>query len=170
MDINLGLDQDLINSVTAIVQSKLTVENYELEDLEEFVLSEDFQELDEVSGKLLGNYIQKARADMSKKREHAKELDSHPKVDKLNKKIGAWYDKRQYDKRGANIHQDKINKARDDIEATKKEVDPSYPKSVNTHKRYNGVEKALNKLTRGKLTNEQMEEIETLAAKHGLGE
>ena len=209
MDINLGLDQDLINSVKNIVEAcgcdqvkkeelvggqkkldkngngkldaddfkklrkeeaEFTIEDYELDDLEEFMMSEEFAELDEVSGKLLGNYIQKARADASAKYAHGKELDNHPTVKKISDKISDYYNRREYTKSGASKHEKAISKAHDARDAAKKKLDPNYPKSASGNKRLRGVEKAVSKLQYGKLTNEQVAEIEALAAKHGLGE
>lgn len=64
------------------MSEELTLEDYDVEELEEFMLSEEFEELDEVSGKVLGSYIQKARADASARYAHGKELDADPKVKK----------------------------------------------------------------------------------------
>lgn len=152
------------------MSEELTLEDYDVEELEEFILSEEFEELDEVSGKLLGNYIQKARADASARYAHGKELDNDPKVKKISAKITDYYNRKEYTKSGASKHANAIAKAHDARDAAKKKIDPNYPKSVSGNKRLRGVDKAISKLQHGKLTNEQMEEIEMLAAKHGLGE
>ena len=159
--------QKALNKLT---KEELTLEDYDLEDLEDFMMSEEFDQLDEISGKVLGSYIQKARADANAKYTHGRELDNHPKVAKISDKIRDYYDRREYTKSGESKHRKAINKAHDEREVAKKKLDPEYPKSVNGNKRLRGIEKAASKLTHGKLTNEQMEEIEALAAKHGLGE
>lgn len=120
-------------------------------------------ELDEISGKTLGSYVQKARTDIKGKRQHADSLDADPKVKELQGKVSNWYKDRVYRKDGTSIHANKIVKARADIEKQKKKIDPEYPGSVNTGKRYKGIEKAVDKLQRGKLTDsdsKQTKEVE----------
>jgi hypothetical protein len=154
------------------MSEELTLEDFDIEELEEFMMSEDFEQLDEISGKVLGSYIQKARGDARSKFVHAKELDDHPKVKKISDKIRDYYNRKEYTRSGASKHAKAIDNAHDAREAAKKKLDPNYPKSAERggHKRLHNIDKAVEKLTRGKLTNEQMEEIEMLAAKHGLGE
>jgi hypothetical protein len=109
---------------------------------------EEYDQLDEISGKTLGSYIQKARAQDSAKIAHNKELDNHPKVKALKDKMSDLYSRRDYSKR----NQKSINKTRTDIEAQKKKLDPNYPETARP-KRHRGVEKAIKKLTYGKMTD-----------------
>lgn len=111
------------------------------------------EELDEISGSTLGSYIQKARADARSKFDHGNELDNDPKVVANKEKIRGWYDDRRYTKSGDSVHRSKIDKARANIEDRKKKIDPDYPKSVNGHKRLRGVDRAVDKLRHGKLTD-----------------
>lgn len=92
------------------------------------------------------------------------------RLKKISDKITDYYNRKEYTKSGASKHANAIAKAHDARDAAKKKIDPNYPKSVSGNKRLRGVDKAISKLQHGKLTNEQMEEIEALAAKHGLGE
>ena len=145
-------------AVNKLTKEEFTLEDYSLEELEDFMLSEDFEELDEVSGELLGRYIQKARADARSKFAHGKELDAHPKVKKISDKLSDLYNRREYTKSGDSKHRYQIDKGHNDIETTKKKLDPNYPKSAERGglRRSNNIEKASNKLRYGKLTNEQV--------------
>jgi len=62
----------------AQIEEDLNLEDYSLEELEDFMMSEDFEQLDEISGKVLGSYIQKARADAEAKRKHGQDIEAHP--------------------------------------------------------------------------------------------
>jgi hypothetical protein len=87
-------------------------------------LSEDFEQLDELSKNTLQNYIAGASTDMARSGNTLGRLQTHGKLPDVEKRI-----------------------------------------SKNLSKRYHGINKAAEKLTK-----EQVEEIEALAAKHGLGE
>lgn len=142
---------------------ELTLEDYTLEELEDYMMSEEFDQLDEISGKVLGSYIQKARKEIKDKGAHAHELENDPKVKALQAKVSDYHKRREYTKSGENRHHKAIDNARDAQVARKKKLDPEYPKSVSTHKRRTGVEKATHKLTAGKLTNEDVESIDELS-------
>ena len=47
------------------VEEELTLEDYTVEELEEYMLSEDFEQLDELSKATLGSYVKKAGSDRS---------------------------------------------------------------------------------------------------------
>lgn len=113
------------------------------------------EQVDEVSGELLGRYIQKARGDISKKVAHSKELDADPKAQALAAKRSELYKRGEYDKRGNSKHQTAISKTRDDENKRKKKLDPNYPKSVYTGKRNTGIDTAIKKLRHGNLSNVQ---------------
>lgn len=129
------------------------IDKLSLDQLEELFSIEEFSVLDEVSGALLGRYIQKARSDADKKFQHSRDLDSHPKVKAISDKIKGYYDAHSYTKAGKNVYHKSIEKERVNKEKTKKKLDPDYPKSTNGHKRLRNIEKAVKKLTTGKLTN-----------------
>lgn len=126
------------------------------------MVGEGEEQIDEISGKTLGSYIQKARVDAKGRLAHARELDNDPKVVTDREKIKGWYDDRRYTKQGASVHRSKIDKARANIEARKKKIDPNYPDSANAHRRFKGIEKAVDKLQRGNLTDSvnQIEEAD----------
>lgn len=140
MDVNLGLDQDLINAVKGIVESSCSSKKMEKEELhpnqkvldknnngkldaddfkklrKEEAVDEEVEELDELSKDTLGSYVKKASTSLASNAMKA--------ADSTDKK--------------------------------------SFRKAVN---RMSGIQIAADKLTK-----EQVEEIEALAAKHGLGE
>jgi len=115
-------------------------------------MNED-EQIDEISGATLGSYVQKARQDAKARAAHGKELDADPKVAADQEKISGWYKDRRYTKSGASVHRSKIDKARDRIETRKKKIDPDYPASASSSKRHRGVEKAINKMQYGNLTD-----------------
>ena len=122
----------------------LSLEDFSIDELEEFMQTEDFEALDEVSGKLLGNYIQKARADRDKHYSNAEIARSHPKT------VAA---RTKFLERGQS---DRVNRSRHEkLVDTEKKHDPAFPKSSNllANKRGRGIQKAVNKLTSGKLSD-----------------
>ena len=198
MEFNLGLDQDLINAVSQIVEAscsskkmekeelhpnqvkldknkngkldaddfkKLRKEEEEIEEgMEEFAKSqakkraedrkakekmscEETEELDELSKTTLGSYVKKAgqqRVNMANKE---KELD-----DTVNGLQRAKHNVDDDSYSALSAAQDRVSKQRNAVT----------DKSLS---RAQGIHKALKKLTK-----EQVEEIEALATKHGLGE
>lgn len=116
---------------------------------------EAFDQLDEISGKLLGSYIQKARADRQKKYDNENELNQHPKVKEILDKRRELYNRREYTKSGDSKHRKTIDKLWAKEPEVKKKLDPNYPKSGSQGaiKRGRGIEAAIKKLTQGKLTN-----------------
>jgi hypothetical protein len=123
--------------------------------LEDFMMSEDFEQLDEISGKVLGSYIQKARADVSAKYQHQRDVEAHPSVKKQSDKISDYYSRKEYTKSGDSKYRKQIDKAREDKYKAMNKIDPNIHKtgSQGAAKRSRGIEKAIKKLTSGKLTN-----------------
>ena len=124
-------------------------------------IHEDTEQLDEVSGELIGRYVQKARQDLKNKRDKRNELESNPKVKEKNDMISDLYNKREYTKDGRSKHTAKIGALRVGIEKIKTKIDPNYPKSVNLYKRNKGIETAIKKLTHGKLSEAIEEYMES---------
>lgn len=58
-------------------EEELSLEDYSIDELEDFMVSEDFEQLDELSKKTLANYINKAHTDGNYAAADAREL-SHP--------------------------------------------------------------------------------------------
>ncbi len=111
-------------------------------------------EIDEVSGELLGRYIQKARKDRDARQAHSNTLDADEKVKALRDKVKGYYDTRKYTRDGRHVHRTKIDSAYAQIEKRKKKLDPDYPKSIMTGKRKDGIRRALDKLQSGKLSED----------------
>lgn len=57
-------------------ETELTLEDYSLEELEDFILSEDFEQLDEVSKKTLKSYVKSAKQDIAGNRKDAEKFAS----------------------------------------------------------------------------------------------
>jgi hypothetical protein len=126
-------------------------EEYSLEEIQDFMMSEDFEQLDELSKKTLGSYVKHATNNMAQhgaalahKQATAAEVDRMTNRNDIANKFDA---------------QDKMKAA---LGSDSKSQQKDYDK---IGKRQSGISKAINKLTK-----EQVEEIEMLAAKHGLGE
>ena len=61
------------------MKEELDLEDYTLEELEDFMISEDFEELDELSKKTLGSYVRAAKDDRSSNRSVAKDSEKYAK-------------------------------------------------------------------------------------------
>jgi hypothetical protein len=132
------------------MSEELNLEDYTLEEIEEFMMSEDFEQLDELSKTTLGSYVKKAASSLSKA--------SHDLGDKRaqSAEVERFTNRHMGDKFRAQ------GKMKDDLGVG----NTAQAKDVHTIiKRNKGITSAANKLTK-----EQVEEIEALAAKHGLGE
>lgn len=62
---------DLVKKWMGVKEEELTLEDFSIEELEEFVASEEFNQLDEVSKETLHSYISKAAVSVSDKRKKA---------------------------------------------------------------------------------------------------
>lgn len=49
----------------SVIEEKLTLEDFSIEELEDFMVSEEFEQLDELSKQTLGSYIKKASHDVA---------------------------------------------------------------------------------------------------------
>jgi len=58
--IALKRDKGITKAVDKMTKEELTLEDYSVEELEDFMMSEDFEQLDELSKKTLGSYVKKA--------------------------------------------------------------------------------------------------------------
>ncbi len=123
------------------------LEDYTLEEIQDFMMTEDFEQLDELSKNTLGSYVKKAgqqRVNMAGKE---KELD-----DTANALQRAKHGVDNDSYSALSAAQDKVSKQRNKV-------------TDKSSARAQGIHTAIKKLTK-----EQVEEIEMLAAKHGLGE
>lgn len=175
MDINLGLDQDLINSVKNIVeacgcdqvkkeelvggQKKLDKNGNGKLDADDFkklrkedTVEEGMEEFAKAQAKKLADN-KKAKEKMSC--EEVEELDELSKDTLKSYVKGASQD---LPRLGNTLGRVQTGASKDN-ERLKNNI------SKTISNRYNGINKAVDKLTK-----EQVEEIEALAAKHGLGE
>jgi hypothetical protein len=110
------------------------LEDYSLEEIEDFMMTEDFEQLDELSKATLGSYVNKAAKDARIRGMMQTDYATKSKTAKNPVRKSGW---------------DKMS--RDAMKAG--------------WKREDGIKTAV-----GKLTKEQVEEIEILASKHGLGD
>ena len=214
------------------IDEELYLEDYTLEEIEDFMMSEDFEQLDELSKNTLGSYVKKASNSLSKashdlgdKRAQSAEVDRFTNrhmgdkfrvQGKMKDDLGIGNKAQEKDlntvlkrTRGITKAADKLTKeqveefmqteAYEQLDELSKGTLKSYVgKAVQSHgsnrvianmawdkskepgdlldtlghrslkdskKRSIGIAKAVDKLTK-----EQYEEIEALAAKHGLGE
>jgi hypothetical protein len=144
---NMFHAEQAVEETTEEVQEELTLEDYSAEEIQEFMQTEDFEQLDELSKTTLGSYVKKAgqqRVNLSGKE---KELD-----DTVNGLQKAKHNVDNDTYSALSAAQDKVSKQRNAVT----------DKSLSRAK---GIHTAIKKLTK-----EQVEEIEALAAKHGLGE
>lgn len=116
--------------------------------------NEELETIDEISGKTLGSYIQKARGDAEKKRAHNQALNNDPSVKKHAEKRSEYYQRRDYTASGESKHRDKIANTHKRESEAKAKLDPDHKKNTNYGKRFKGIEKAVKKLQHGKLTDE----------------
>lgn len=164
MDVNLGLDQDLINAVAAITEASCSAKKMEKEELHpnQKVLDKN------KNGKLDADDFKRLRKEETV--EESMDEEDFNLEDYSLEELKDFMASRSYTKSGESLYRKAIDNTHDKIEAIKKKIDPEYPKSANPAQRGRKVDKALDKLRSGKLTNDQMDEIESLAIKHGLGE
>ena len=134
---HLGLDDELINLVKGIMEEGLeesiSIEDYSLEEIQDYMVSEDFEQLDELSKKTLGAYATKAAHQFADNKTQAQQ---------------------EYD-RGVSmqLHGLGNDKMRDDF--AKKNFANSKGYMDKSIKRRRGLEKAI-----GKLTKESVELVE----------
>lgn len=122
------------------------------------VREEDVEQIDELSGKALGSYIQAAHKDQAKKIQHNKELNDHPSVKKHAEKRREYYNRREYDSRGHSKHQNQITNTYSKETKAKEKLDPNFRKNTNFMKRHRGIEKAVAKLSNGRLSEGTLDE------------
>ena len=60
--------EQAVEETTEEVQEELTLEDYSAEEIQEFMQTEDFEQLDELSKKTLGNYINRAAGNPGKRK------------------------------------------------------------------------------------------------------
>lgn len=136
---------------------ELVVEGTESDDADDSSIDESEESIDELSGATLGSYAAKAHKDIRKKSDHAKELDADPKVAADTEKRRTLVMARDYNKDGTSKHRATIDKLTQSIEKQKKKIDPDYPKSVLTHTRYKGIDRAVKRLQTGTKLSEEFD-------------
>ena len=70
-------------------ETELNLEDFSLEELQDFMMSEDFEQLDELSGDILRSYLRKTRETTGNNRAHAK----NPEQDFLHSKYDVYTNK-----------------------------------------------------------------------------
>lgn len=154
-------------------KAKLTEEDCEdileglgFNDIVEMMMEDAYKNLDEVSGKFLGNYIQKARKDIESRVAKGKALDADDKVKALSDKWRDYFNRREYTASGDSKYRKQLDSTSKKIEDRKKALDPDYPNSTLTSKRRMGVDTAIKKLQYGKLSEGAIKDAETALANH----
>ena len=74
-------------AIGKLTKESFDIEDYSVEELEDFMMSEEFEQLDELSKKTLGSYINKAHSDTGKQYTHEvkfKEHGDHLSTHKVN--------------------------------------------------------------------------------------
>jgi hypothetical protein len=139
--------------------------NTELEMMEELFweemgLSEEVEQIDELSGATLGSYIQKAHADVKAKHAHFRAVTNHPSVTKYSDKLRELSSKGSHwsaaQRKKDNAAKEKLYSKIDDAQ---KKLDPDFHNSIDTRRRHDGIAKAVNRLQTGKKLTEEQEEI-----------
>jgi hypothetical protein len=120
---------------TESVQEELYLEDYSLEELEEFMMSEDFEQLDELSKTTLGSYVDKANVDMANKsHDLGGKKERSDEVDRYTNRLGMKGDKF--------AHGDIMKKAVDADQKSQTNL------SSKINKRYFGIKNAVKRLTK----------------------
>jgi hypothetical protein len=176
-------------------KEEFTLEDYSVEEIEEFMMSEDFEQLDELSKKTLKSYVKGAKADAKANRadyEYTKNWDkdqAKSSVKQAQKREAGIrtatnkLTKEQLDELSKDTLKSYVAKAEPQADKLSDKYSTQRFKRDKTHGQFSDDTPALAKLghkaakrddgvylAKKKLNKEQMEEIETLAAKHGLGE
>jgi hypothetical protein len=104
-------------AVKKLTKEDVTLEDFDLEEIEDFMMSEDFEQLDELSKATLGSYVKKASDDMMSKSGEA----GYKLASKEGDSGNSDYRKAYYRKKGINKAVDKL--AREEVE----ELDEAAP-------------------------------------------
>ena len=128
--------------------TETVIEDYDLDEIEAFMQTEEFEQLDELSKSTLGNYVKKASSDMAMT--HAMKVKKDSESDEVD--------------RFTNRHMNNSFKDRDEIKrmlgATQKERNDLHRK---TSKRSVGIKRAVDRLTKESIESfMQTEEFEQL--------
>lgn len=123
----------------ASLKEELTLEDYSIEELEEYMMSEDYEQLDEISKGTMGRYLAKAGADIANR--EAKKTELRKKSDEI------WQNTSSLGNR--DLPRDVSDKLSDVGHQARKSLE----KQVDTHsekqwKRQKGIQKAINKLSK----------------------
>jgi hypothetical protein len=152
------LVQEIIRERAAVIIEDLRIDVAEAfgSDPDEEEEEDDEDEINEISGKTLGSYIQKARKQDDNKRAHGREIAAHPSVKKhsdarselIRQRVG-------YDSHGRSRNRSKIDTTYNKEAKAKDKLDPNWKKTT-TPKRYRGIETAIKKLQYGKMTEDNI--------------
>lgn len=163
------------------IKESFDIEDYSVEELEDFMMSEDFEQLDEISKKTLGSYVKKASGKLAS--HGINMVGSLEKSDIANAEYhGTKIEKRQ---KGISKATDKLTKESfEELDEISKATLGSYVKKATTNaiisgealgkgekwsksgqiasKREKGIRKAIDKLTKEEFTLEDysLEELE----------
>jgi hypothetical protein len=123
-------------SVQVDEEAEFDLEGYSVEEVEEFMQTEDFEQLDELSKKTLVSYVDKAQSASHASRQSAKSDDKH--ISDLNNVSTLWTGKNEID-----------NPLRKSVADASKHLKGTRDKSLaKSDKRDSGVRTAMNKLAK----------------------
>ena len=141
------------------LHEELTLEDYSLEEIEEFMVSEEYEALDELSAKTLGGYLHKARAEIaSKNKKYDNEVTNHPDVASKHEKLLRAQESKN--RKRSNASYDRLERASDSYHSTLSKVETKtghQNTNDETYKRNIGIGKALDKFKTGRYTKESAE-------------
>lgn len=64
-DMRIEVAQNMFKEHVGEIEEELSLEDYSTEEIEEFMQTEDYEQLDELSKKTLGNYVKKSTKSLS---------------------------------------------------------------------------------------------------------
>ena len=122
------------------MKESFDLSNYTVEELEDFMVSEEFEQLDELSKKKLGNYIKAASADASLKRMKSDRLNTAASSGKISQ--GEF---QALDRGANNLYKSSQNRLRGIAKATDRltkeevELDESWSKGASSANRSDAI-------------------------------
>ncbi len=150
------LNADEINGVAvATISEELTLEDFSFEELEEFMMSEEYEQLDEVSKKTLASYVKKASHDVATKGAVTRQLSNDSRAAReRGDHVGARKDNERADKVFAKSWHRRMNMAKAVDRLAKEEVE------LDDEQMEEGVQQTLRKYVPGyakKQINQKMD-------------
>lgn len=140
-DMRIDVAQNMFKEQVEVTEeAELTLEDYSVEEIEEFMVSEDYEQLDELSKDTLANYVHAAGRDKEERTRHAADLRKAD--DDLGNASFAASSRHVTNPKTRADAQNAISAARSEVsKAMNKNDDKKYQRGV-------GIRKALKKLSK----------------------